>query len=311
MQRFGKKFYDLILSVPVSYKIAGIMLLSVLILGLSLNYWVTSGLADWLSYLLTDVRVQAAMTAGRRSVTLVTFLAAAMSILLATLLTHVLTQPLHELRAMALKVADGDLDARAPVYSKDEIGDVATAINTMTDHLVQAQTDLTRTNRRLTAINRVIQAADREQEIHDVLYVILSTVLDVLNLEMGWVYLRDPEHDLYHLASWCNVPPELGEYLMHPPQRANSVAVSRCFWTEDWHRQISSSASVAASAPIFPPPGGPATSPCPLWQAINAWAWSTCSVPMTAPCLGTTWICSPPSAPRSPKWSPMPGCASS
>ncbi|MBP7964573.1 MAG: HAMP domain-containing protein [Caldilineaceae bacterium] len=220
MQRLGKKFYDLILSVPVNYKIAGIMLLSVLILGLSLNYWVTSGLADWLSYLLTDTRVQAAMTAGRRSVTLVTFLAAAMSILLATLLTHVLTQPLHELRTMALKVADGDLDARAPVYSKDEIGDVATAINTMTDHLVQAQTDLIRSNRRLTAINRVIQAADREQEIHDVLYVILSTVLDVLNLEMGWVYLRDPEHDLYHLASWCNVPPELGVHLLHPPERA-------------------------------------------------------------------------------------------
>ena len=215
MQRFGKKFYDLILSVPVNYKIAGIMLLSVLILGLSLNYWVTSGLADWLSYLLTDVRVQAAMAAGRRSVTVVTILSAAGSILLATLLTHVLTQPLLELRKMAIQVANGDLNARAPVYSKDEIGDVAIAINTMTDHLVQAQNDLIRTNRRLTAINRVIQAADREQEIHDVLYVILCTVLDVLNLEMGWVYLRDPEHDLYHLATWHNVPPDLGTHLLH------------------------------------------------------------------------------------------------
>jgi len=219
MRRLGRKTFDLILSMPVTVKISGIMLLPVLILGFSLNYWVTSGLGDWLSYLLTDVRVQAAMTAGRRSVTLVTVLAAAASILLATVLTYILTHPLHELRAMALKVADGDLDARAPVYSKDEIGDVATAINTMTDRLVQAQTDLTRTNRRLTAINRVIQAADREQEIHDVLYVILSTVLDVLNLEMGWVYLRDPEHDLYHLASWCNVPPDLGEYLLHGPER--------------------------------------------------------------------------------------------
>ncbi len=211
----GRRVYNLILSVPVNVKIAGIMLLPVLILGFSLNYWVTSGLSDWLSYLLTDVRVEAAMAAGRRSVTLVTVLSAAASILLASLLTFWLIRPLHELRKMATQVAEGDLAARAPVYSNDEIGEVAVAINTMTDHLVRVQTDLTRSNRRLTAINQVIQAADRDREIHDVLYSILGTVLDVLNLEMGWVYLRDPDRNLYHLASWRNVPPELGEQLLH------------------------------------------------------------------------------------------------
>ena len=214
-ERFWRRIYDFILSVPVNVKIAGIMLLPVLILGLSLNYWVTSGLSDWLSYLLTDVRVEAAMNAGRRSVTLVTVLAAAGSILLASLLTYILTRPLHELREMAIQVAEGDLDARSPVYSSDEIGEVAAAINTMTDRLVLAQTNLTRSNRRLTAINRVIQAADREQEIHDVLYSILGTLLDVLNMQMGWVYLRDPDRDQYHLASWRNVPPDLGEHLLN------------------------------------------------------------------------------------------------
>lgn len=216
-QRLGQRLYTLILSVPVNLKIAGIMLLPVLILGFSLNYWVTSGLSDWLSYLLTDVRVEAAMAAGRRSVTLVTVLGAAASILLATLLTYLLTRPLRELREMALQVAKGNLAARAPIYANDEIGEVAAAINTMTDHLVQVQSALTHTNRRLTAINRVIQAAERDREIHDILYHILGTVLDVLNLEMGWVYLRDPERNLYHLASWRNVPPELGAHLLHTP----------------------------------------------------------------------------------------------
>ena len=224
MRGLGNRIFDFILSVPVSVKVAGIVMLPVLILGFTLNYWVTTGLGDWLSYLLTDVRVEAAMLAGRRSVTYVTVMVAAGSILLATLLTFFLTHPLHELRKMALKVADGDLDARAPVYSNDEIGEVAAAINTMTDHLVQAQADLTRTNRRLTAINGVIQAADREGEIHDVLYVILRTVLDVFDLEMGWVYLRDPDTDLYHLASWCDVPPDLGENLLH----ASDDGLCRC-----------------------------------------------------------------------------------
>ncbi|HQV28696.1 MAG TPA: histidine kinase [Thermoflexales bacterium] len=215
--RLGQRIYDLVLSVPVNTKVTGIMLLPVLILGFSLNYWMTSGLSDWLSYLLSDARVEAAMEAGRRSVTLVTVLAAAASILLAAVLTYLLTRPLRELRAMAIRVAEGEVDARARVYAKDEIGDVATAINTMTNRLVQAQTDLTRSNRRLSAINRVIQAADRELDIHDVLFDILEAVLDVLNLEVGWVYLRDPDRNQFHLASWRNVAPDLGARLIHAP----------------------------------------------------------------------------------------------
>ncbi|MFC1960363.1 hypothetical protein ACFLYO_06605 [Chloroflexota bacterium] len=82
MRIVRRKLEDLILSVPVRWKIIGIGLLPVLILGLSLNYWITTSLSDWLSYILTDVRVEAAMNAGSRSMVFVTILAAALSVLL-------------------------------------------------------------------------------------------------------------------------------------------------------------------------------------------------------------------------------------
>lgn len=217
LKRLGDRIYGAILSVPVNIKISGIVLLPVLVLGFSLNYWITTGLSDWLSYLLTDVRVEAAMRAGSRSVVLVTILAAAGSIILASALTFILTRPLLTLREMAQKVADGDLGARAVVWSNDEIGDVAMAVNTMTDHLVAAQGKLSATNRRLMAINRIIMAADRKADVHDVLYAVLETVLDLMDLETGWIYLRDPERDLYHLASWYGVPSELEDSLLHSP----------------------------------------------------------------------------------------------
>ena len=215
--RIGELAYDAILSVPVRWKITGIILLPVVILGLSLNYWITTGLSDWLSFLLTDVRVQAAMQAGGRSVTLVTVLAAAGSIILASFLTFILTRPLTELNNMAQQVAAGDLESRARVWSKDEIGEVAVAINQMTDHLVTTQEDLERTNRQLDAINRVILAADRESKIHDVLFAALKSTLDVMRLKTGWIYLRDPERERFHLASWYKVPPELEAHLLHMP----------------------------------------------------------------------------------------------
>lgn len=213
--RIGEWIYNAVLSVPVRVKITGIVLLPVIILGLSLNYWITTGLSDWLSYILTDVRVTAAMRAGSRSVLLVTVLAAGASIILASFMTFVLTRPLLALRKMAQQVAAGHLDVRAPVWSNDEIGEVATAINTMTDHLVATQEDLARTNRHLEAVNQIILAADQEAEIHDVLYLVLEKILNVMNLETAWVYLRDPEQGIFHLASWYGVPESLQPYLLN------------------------------------------------------------------------------------------------
>jgi signal transduction histidine kinase len=225
-ERVSDWVYRTILSVPVHIKVAGIAILPVLILGMSLNYWVTTGLSDWLSYLLTDVRVEAAMRAGSRSVLLVTFLGAAGSILLSIIFTYILTRPLLVLREMADRVVGGDLAVRAPIYSNDEIGQVATAVNTMTDYLVTTQEQLARTNRQLTAVNSIALAADRHGEIQDILYIVLEDILRVANLETGWIYLRDPELSKSHLASWYNVPPELQDCLLHSGEPACSCLQS-------------------------------------------------------------------------------------
>lgn len=214
LTQLGDWIYDAVLSVPVRVKITGIVMLPVIILGLSLNYWITTGLSDWLSYILTDVRVEAAMRAGGRSVLLVTVLAAASSIILAYAFTFILTRPLLALRRMAQQVAAGQLDVRAPVWSNDEIGEVATAINTMTDHLVATQENLARTNRHLEAVNQIIMAAEQEAEIHDILYLILEKLVGVMGLKTAWVYLRDPEQGVFHLASWYGVPEELQTILL-------------------------------------------------------------------------------------------------
>jgi signal transduction histidine kinase len=63
-------------------------------------------------------------------------------------------------------------------------------------------------------------AAERQTDIHDVLYAILQNIVEVMNLQTGWVYLRDPERDTFHLASWYQVPAELESFLLHQPHDA-------------------------------------------------------------------------------------------
>lgn len=164
-RRLSSRLSELLLAVPVRIKIAGIMVLPVLILGFTLNYWVQTSLSDWLSYLLADVRVEAAMRAGGRSVMFVTVLAALASGMLTFLMMLVLTHPLLELRRVAQRIAEGDLTSRARIWARDEIGAVGQSVNAMIDQLVTGQHALQRTNRRLIALNRVAQAAGKDLDL--------------------------------------------------------------------------------------------------------------------------------------------------
>jgi len=198
------KISDLISSVPVRLKIAGIMVLPVLILGFALNYWIRTGLSDWLSYLLTDERVRIAMQNGSRSVVIVTIMAAIISVMLTFFLMLILTRPLLHLRQVALNVADGDFSLRAKIWAQDEIGEVAQAVNHMIDRLVVGQQKLQRTNRRLEAVNKVVLAASRELDLREVLNAALLATLDVVRLDIGWVLLcdqADPETHPLQLVS--------------------------------------------------------------------------------------------------------------
>jgi signal transduction histidine kinase len=131
------------------------------------------------------------------------------SILFSLLLSHILTEPILSLREMAQQVAGGQLNARAKIWARDEIGELAIAINTMTDNLVTNQELLARKNRSLDAINQVALAGNRPDDIHDVLYIILGHVVNTMHLKMGWIYLRDPERKSFHLASWYGIEEEM------------------------------------------------------------------------------------------------------
>jgi signal transduction histidine kinase/CheY-like chemotaxis protein/HPt (histidine-containing phosphotransfer) domain-containing protein len=74
---------------------------------------------------------------------------------------HRLTKPVRELTAAAKKVSSGDLSARAPVRSDDEIGHLAATFNRMTEDLVDAQRTLEdRVNQRTAKLTQEI--ADRQ-----------------------------------------------------------------------------------------------------------------------------------------------------
>ena len=66
-------------------------------------------------------------------------LAGAVAILLSLLLSRRITEPLHSMTAAAAAMAAGDLDQRVKVHSDDEVGQLATAFNSMAASLSRSQ----------------------------------------------------------------------------------------------------------------------------------------------------------------------------
>jgi len=83
----------------------------------------------------TEADAQASKT--RMLVLTISLLAAAISLLLSTLVTRSITRPLNEAVVIARRVADGDLTSAIVVNSHDETGQMLQALKTMNDNLVK------------------------------------------------------------------------------------------------------------------------------------------------------------------------------
>jgi signal transduction histidine kinase len=87
-----------------------------------------------------------------------------LSILIGGALTRKLTYPLHEMALMSRGIAEGNFDFRANVDNRDEIGDLAHAFNTMTEHVQSMFSDLEHYNQELQSKNRQLEEEIGERE---------------------------------------------------------------------------------------------------------------------------------------------------
>jgi two-component system NtrC family sensor kinase len=93
-----------------------------------------------LSLATVDAQLAAHQTQLLRFTGLAMLVFSVLSVLFIWLVVH---KPVHELTASTQKVAQGNLDYRLPVRSRDELGMLAASFNKMTSDLAQARAELT------------------------------------------------------------------------------------------------------------------------------------------------------------------------
>lgn len=186
--------------VPLRQKIIGIIVTPLLILGLSIAWWVSSQLAGWLSYLLTEERVTQAMIVGMRGVFIITIIAAIAGLGIGSFLTWLLTRPILDITYVTRRVKNGDLSVRAPVWANDEIGELGRAFNDMIASLARSRQELERFNAELNQRNHELAILYKLADMANQPYTLqqasehsLAQILEHTGASAGLILLFKPK----------------------------------------------------------------------------------------------------------------------
>lgn len=118
-----------------------------------------------------------------------------MVVIVAIGLTRFLTTPIVQLTEVAQRVSAGDLEAQVPLTSKDEIGQLARAFNTMTSQLRQSFSSLedqieARTSELIFSME-IGQKAASYRNIDELLPAVMTAIRERFNLYYTHVYFVD------------------------------------------------------------------------------------------------------------------------
>lgn len=67
-------------------------------------------------------------------------------------------------------------------------------------------------NRDLTILNRIAEALNREVDLQRALHVALASIVELFNLDTGWIYLINEQTGKFFVAATISLPPALSDH---------------------------------------------------------------------------------------------------
>lgn len=161
-------------------------------------------------YLATNERVEAENKNTQRLTTLILVVVLLGAAMLSQVISQTLSSPLLQLRAAADQITQGNLNARVPVTSRDEIGVLGETFNTMTTQLSDLIGTLEqRVAERTKALSTVAQVGTSASTILET-DKLLQEVVDITKERFGFyhahIYLLDETGDHLVLAAGAGEP---------------------------------------------------------------------------------------------------------
>jgi signal transduction histidine kinase len=177
--------------VPLRTKILGIVIAATCLTASGVVLW-TNGRLN----LLDAQNVSELQAVALTELLVAVGIAMGVGLVVAWVLTNVLTQQVDEVTRVAQQVERGNLSRRAPIWANDEIGALAQSFNAMIDSLTQSRESLVTANVQLGARNEKLIAlyelallATRAPNTNSSLPDVLAKILEITRCDAGAVLL--------------------------------------------------------------------------------------------------------------------------
>jgi signal transduction histidine kinase len=150
---------------------------------------------------LSHRRLQAAIRQTAYWLVGTTALALCGALLVAAVLTRILTRPVLHLVEVTREVGRGNLTVRAAEHSQDEIGELASAFNATLERLAQSQDHLLRRMRELGTLTATATMVTGKVDIEQTLQSALERVVAAMDSPGGAIHLAGDNKTLRQVAS--------------------------------------------------------------------------------------------------------------
>lgn len=171
---------------------------------------------------LSDAHRKQNLARAILDILLLTALIISVGALGAYLLTLRITKPLRNLANMAQQVAEGHSPTLLNISTRDEIGQLTTMFNVMTQSLRDRNVAIT-TNvatikqqvSQLTTLHQVSASIARTLDLNQVLSTVLQLLIDNLGFSRMFLMLRHRERDTAYVAQIAGVSQDIAEAARH------------------------------------------------------------------------------------------------
>lgn len=140
---------------------------------------------------MSTTQMDAEIASTTRSLVLVVAAALILAVSVSLGLTQLLTRPILALQQVVRNTSLGNLPDRSHTQWDDEIGELTHAFYFMTAGLAQSRDALMAQNRELAVLNATARAIGGSLELEQVLQAALRAILQEMDLQAGWVVLRE------------------------------------------------------------------------------------------------------------------------
>ncbi len=163
---------------------------------------------------MSEKSLEAAVGDAVTRVLSITAFALVVGMVIAYIVTTLITRPISELVGVTEEISRGNLGCKASLWAEDEIGQLGIAFNSMTEDLRESRDELEgtnrelrRRNRELAALNAIAAVASRTSDLDRVFACALSKALEILDIPLGSIFLLD---EYERLSMVANIGPSEG-----------------------------------------------------------------------------------------------------